>query len=167
MQQLLAVHLAGRPVAERLPGPVVDQGKGPADPPLRHPGEVRPLREELPDEVVVVVVRALLPGAVGLAEVELRAPEPGRDVCIRRELLAPVGGDRLDGPAPRAPATASATSAASPKATGPQRAVGPSRPRGSPGGRPSRPSPCPPSSRQCGSCVSSTTFEQKGLRWKS
>ena len=99
MQQLLAVRLAGRPVAEDLPRPVVDEPEGPLDLLPRHPGEVRPLREELPDQAVGVLVRALLLGVVGLAEVELDAPEPGGGVGVRRELLAPVGRDGLEGPA--------------------------------------------------------------------
>lgn len=36
-----------------------------------HPGEVRPLREELPYEPVRVLDRRLLPGVVRLAEVEV------------------------------------------------------------------------------------------------
>ena len=67
-----------RPVAEHLPRSVVDEGEDLAGPLPVHLGEVHPLREELPDEPVRVLDRALLPGAVRPEEVELRAPRASR-----------------------------------------------------------------------------------------
>lgn len=72
--QHLPIDLVGRLEPQDLPRPVVDQLVHMPHLLVAHPGEVRALREELPDEAVGVLHGRLLPGVVGLAEVELDAP---------------------------------------------------------------------------------------------
>jgi len=84
--------LARRPPVQHLARPAIQQGLDLLDLAARDRGEVRALREELTDQTVRVLVRAALPRAVRMGEVDLDARRP----CEQRvlgHLLATVVGE--------------------------------------------------------------------------
>src|SRR3954451_44731 len=95
---LEAVDQLGEPVrrgceAERLARAAVELLGDLVEALLAHPGEARSLREVLAKQAVGVLVRAPLPGALGIAEVDL---DPGldREAPVLRHLRALIPGER-------------------------------------------------------------------------
>ena len=86
----LPVDLVGRPEPQHLPGPVVDLLEHLLHLFVGHPGEVRPLREELPYGPVRVLDCRLLPGVVRPAEVERHPSRRPAHLAVVGELLPPV-----------------------------------------------------------------------------
>ena len=101
--QHLPVDLVGRPEPQHLPGPVVDLLEHLLHLFVGHPGEVRPLREELPYEPARVLDCRLLPGVVRLAEVERHPSQRPAHLAVVGELLPPVRRHGLKRPARERP----------------------------------------------------------------
>ncbi len=85
--------LVRRSVAERLARPLVEPPHHPLHLRLGNLGEIRPLREVLPQQPVRVLVDTALPTRVRPREVEAR-PQPRGDAGVMGELPAVIRGDR-------------------------------------------------------------------------
>lgn len=96
MQHLLVADLVRRPEIQTLARPAVDCIVHPLDLVVRHPGEVGPLREALPQQPAGVLVGAALSRMVREGETE-RRPRRLLDPFGLGELLAPVRRHGLGG----------------------------------------------------------------------
>ena len=86
---MIVKSLGGCLPTESLPGATVESGGNRIKVITRVPGQVGAFRKVLPQQTVGVLVRAALPGAVRVAEVD-RQPGVDAELCVLRHLRALV-----------------------------------------------------------------------------